>query len=72
MVKGGAGLVDGRYVVDEEDASVSRTRSHLLDQVRQVREYVSEWASKQEAVLCVTSQLFCLADWLLYAAPSRQ
>jgi len=33
VVKGGAGLTDGRYVVDEEDASVSRTRSHLLDQV---------------------------------------
>ena len=35
VVKGGAGLTDGRYVVDEEDASVSRTRSHLLDQVSQ-------------------------------------
>ena len=26
-------LVDGRYLIDEEDASVSRTRAHLLDLV---------------------------------------
>ena len=24
-------LIDGRYMVDEEDASVSRTRAHLID-----------------------------------------
>ena len=30
-VPAGITLVDGRYLVDEEDASVSRTRGHLLD-----------------------------------------
>jgi len=34
-LKGPKGLVDGRYVVDELDASVSRTRSHLLDLVNE-------------------------------------
>jgi len=35
VVIGPKGLIDGRYMVDEEDASVSRTRSHLLDLVRE-------------------------------------
>jgi murein tripeptide amidase MpaA/SAM-dependent methyltransferase len=34
-VRGAKGLVDGRYMVDEEDASVSRTRDHLLRLVGQ-------------------------------------
>ena len=34
-VKGSKGLLEGRYMVDEEDASVSRTRSHLLDLVHE-------------------------------------
>jgi protein N-terminal methyltransferase len=34
-VRGPKGLVDGRYMVDEEDASVSRTRHHLLQLVGQ-------------------------------------
>ena len=35
VVKGPKGLTDGRYIVDEEDASVSRTRDHLLELVRE-------------------------------------
>jgi len=35
VVKGSKGLVDGRFLVDEEDASVSRTRAHLLDVVHE-------------------------------------
>lgn len=35
QVKGPKGLVDGRYMVDEEDASVSRTREHLLHVIAQ-------------------------------------
>ena len=36
VVKGPKGLVDGRYMVDEEDASVSRTRDHLLHLISEV------------------------------------
>mmetsp|Transcript_24746 Transcript_24746/g.77780 ORF Transcript_24746/g.77780 Transcript_24746/m.77780 type:complete len:138 (+) Transcript_24746:1960-2373(+) len=35
VVRGPKGLVDGRYMVDEQDASVSRTRDHLLELVGQ-------------------------------------
>ena len=34
-IKGPERLVNGRYIVDTEDASVSRTRQHLLEQVRE-------------------------------------
>ena len=33
--KGSTALLEGRYMVDAEDASVSRTRSHLLDLVNE-------------------------------------
>ena len=35
QVKGSEGLLEGRYMVDAEDASVSRTRGHLLDMVHE-------------------------------------
>lgn len=35
-VKGDKGLLDGRYIVDEVDASVSRTRQHLLELIQEV------------------------------------
>ena len=34
-VKGSKGLLEGRYMVDADDASVSRTRGHLLDLVNE-------------------------------------